>query len=642
MLLRSSRFARRLLVSLALGALPLAAASAATADPARPAAWHEVLDRVRAAPDADALSADLVAQARRLVTDPRRPLARRQYRLEDIGKDRTYEELRAQKMPMPQREVFALAMNDQHLAGIVAQELPLLAAAWKLSGDEALRSRLLAQLEEMASWSPLQRSGWGMAGTAAPLPPTEGNTWLATGFGIRALADTLEMLPGDDQIPAALRARLHDLLRKEIATIVDDWKKQRPWFTHRDGNPRTNQWTIPVSGLVLACLTVGVDEQREAYEYGVAQLLRALDAGGPDGEFDEGFAYAGMTVNAALAAARAMAVRADDRRALDHPFLAAHPRWYVHHFMPARTVINAFNAMGASLAARDDKSYRSTLALHAFYTGSADAAWALHHLFDGPATDNLPGLALSARTPPPAEPAPALFAHYPRATRVNWRSSWADDATGLWVRGGHELEHHDHHDRGHVTFILRGRPVLIECGTPDYGRADLRTHFTSTAGHNVLELEGRETTKAPAEIVVSRMDADGGDIVVRAGAGYSRLDHWDRQLVWSADHLEVTDRVATRAPRTDRLRFLWHLVPVGEPRIEQNTPTSATVTWDGARLAITADAPFTVAAEPWPDRTLIPGKWQKEDHMHTRLVVTTTDKLSAAAFTTRIEPTPAP
>ena len=608
--------------------------------PAAPAPWSEVLHEIRASASADTLSAEIVAQARRLVADPRRPVARRQYRLENIGKDRTYEELRAQKMPMPQREVFALAMNDQHLAGILAQELPLLAAAWKLTGDPAFRSRLIDQLEETATWSPLQRAGWGMAGNAAPLPPSDGNTWLATGYGIRALADTLEMLPGDDDIPPALRARLHDLLRKEIATIVDDWKNQRPWFTHREGNPRTNQWTIPASGLVLACLAVGVDEHRESYEFGVGLLLRALEAGGPAGEFDEGFAYAGMTVNSALAAARAMSVYAGDRRALDHPFLAAHPRWYVHHFMPARTVINAFNAMGASLAARDDRSYRSTLALHAFYTGSADALWALHHLFDGPATDNLPGLALAARSAPPAESAPALHAHYARATRVNWRSSWADDASGLWVRGGHPLEHHDHHDRGHVSWISRGRPVLIECGTPDYGRADLRTHFTSTAGHNVLELDNRDTVKAPAEIIVTRLDHEGGDVMVRAGAGYPRLDHWDRHLVWDADRLVVTDRLATRAPRLDRARFNWHVVPVGEPVIEQSSPTTATVAWPGMRIDFSADTPFTVAAEPWPDRTLIAGKWQKEDHVHRRLVVASADKIASAEFTATFVSTP--
>lgn len=39
-------------------------------------------------------------------------------------------------------------------------ELPIIAAAYRLTGGEALRKRVLAQLSEMATWSPLQRPGW--------------------------------------------------------------------------------------------------------------------------------------------------------------------------------------------------------------------------------------------------------------------------------------------------------------------------------------------------------------------------------------------------------------------------------------------------------------------------------------------------
>ena len=54
-------------------------------------------------------------------------------------------------------------------------------------------------------------------------------SWLATGTGVRALADTLELLP-DGSVPPELMDKLRTLLRAEIKTISEDWKLKRGWF----------------------------------------------------------------------------------------------------------------------------------------------------------------------------------------------------------------------------------------------------------------------------------------------------------------------------------------------------------------------------------------------------------------------------
>src|SRR5690606_7346869 len=120
------------------------------------------------------------------------------------------------------------------------------------------------------------------------------------------------------------------------------WETKRPWFV-RGENPITNQWVLPTEGLVTACLVVGKDRFPDAYELGVANLLKALDAHGPDGEFEEGVGYASFTVTSMLHAAHIMAVHGD-RRALERPFLARFPTWLVHHLQPGDMLINCFDA----------------------------------------------------------------------------------------------------------------------------------------------------------------------------------------------------------------------------------------------------------------------------------------------------------
>lgn len=585
--------------------------AAAEDNPVRTQPWAELLDHVKSDAALEPARAAFIGQARETLG---KPVVRRAHALADVGKNRTWLDGRANALEDEIREHFALAMSDFAACNLLSTELPTVAAAYRLSGDNALLERVTAQLEEMASWSPLQRPGWTLytPGSRLPKDGKDGN-WLATGCGVRAIATTLEVLPKEAVTPE-LRKRLVALLESEIAGVVDDWQSKRPWFV-RGNNPVTNQWVLPTEGLVRACLTLGVEEHREAYELGVKNLLAALDAHGPNGEFEEGFGYATFTMAALLHASYAMAA-AGDRRGIDHAFLKNFPVWLVHHFQPGHMTVNCFDAGGAYDGA---ERTRPLLSLLAVCTGSPAARWALAYQVQGP-SDDLPGLAANALPPVGPEAAPPCFAAYGRAARVNWRSSWDTNATGVWVRGGHPLDQHDHQDRGHVNFILHGRPILIEAGTPAYSHPRMMAEYTPGVGHNVLQLglemppehanagtmvtrPGWQKAGGVAPIQVGKLDAEGGGAVVDGTACYDGLARWIRSVSWNAESLEVSDEVKLKEKESNVVLFRWHLGTEAQVIISGDQARYI-VAWPDARMEIQADAPIMLQQTMAPDHTL--------------------------------------
>lgn len=606
---------RVLIVPLAIAILLAAVLRGAAEEVPAAVGWTALLDTVTddaaLAPRRD----ELIALARRIAT---RPIVKRVYKYEDVGKHRTWLDGRARALAGCPRQVwFALAMSDCGTCRAINAELPLLAVAYRFTGEEAFRARIIAQLEETATWSPLQRPGWTLyTPSDKPVPAdfNDGN-WLATGMGVRALADTLEILPADS-LPAPLVEKLHVLLRKEIGSIADDWRTKRSWFI-RSNNPRTNQWVLPTEGLVRSCLVLGKDQYPAEYELGVRNLLAALDAQGPRGEFYEGIGYANFTVGSMLHTAHAMAV-AGDRRALDHPFLRHFPTWMAHHLQPARFRINCFDAGGAKTPVTDG-SFRGLLSLFIVLTGDPVARWTLSNQFSGPSDDYV-GLLSTATAGESRDP--GLFASYASATRVNWRSSWDDSATGVWVRGGHRLDGHDHHDRGHVNFIARGKPILIEAGTPSYDNPRIHTHYSTIVGHNVLEVVGRPAKKAPAPITVHRLDSSGGEVTVDGTAGYADLKQWQRTVSWDVDQLDVADEVALPNGESGTLIFRWHLGTQEEVRLE-GQGTRFTVGWAEVEMTLESSLPIVVASELLPDNTVTLGDKVGPDYLHRCVVVRT-------------------
>jgi len=572
--------------------------------------WAEWVDRAAKDERLAGARAEFLTRAREVAA---LPIVRRVYRLEDVGQHRTWLDGRSNALGPETKEKFALAMSDFAACNTLASEMPLLAAAYRMTGEEAFRARVLAQLAEAASWSPLQRPGWTCYAPENRLPADgkDGN-WLATGTGVRGIADALEIMP-PGTIPPPLRARLEALLEGEIAGVVDDWQVKRPWFVSSD-NPITNQWMLPTEGLVRACLVLGVDKHRAAYETGVRNFLRALQAHGRAGEFEEGVGYADFTVTSMLHTAHAMAV-AGDRRALEQPFLRHFPTWLVSHLQPGDMLINCFDAGPAT----GHERLRPLLSLLAVCTGSDVARWALASLADGPAVD-IPGLLARGSANLGASAAPPLFAAYERAARVNWRDSWDPAATGVWVRGGHRLDQHDHCDRGHVNLILHGRPVLIEAGTPSYDNPRMYSHYHAGVGHNVLQVGEDLPETRPAPITVRRLNAKGGKVVVNPTACYKGVERWLREVEWSADWLAVTDTVALAKGREDTILFRWHLGTT-QPVSVTGAGGKFEVTWEGVRLTLEASSPITVSQEMLPDNTLPPVPGGTAEPHHTCLVV---------------------
>lgn len=590
--------------------------------------WAELVDQLKNDQAASATRDELVKLARSYVE---LGIVKRVYRFEDVGKYRSGLDGRAIPLEPEIKETFALAMSDSNACAVMTSELPTLAAAYRLTGDAAFRDRIVAQLEEMTTWSPLQRPGWTLYAPGRRLPPDgkDGN-WLGTGWGIRAIADTLEILP-EGAISTSLRRRLDKRLANEIDSIVDDWNVKRPWFV-RGNNAITNQWALPTEGLVRACLVLGKDKHKDAYELGVRNLRASLGSHGAAGEFEEGIAYAAVTVTSLLSAGRAMAM-AGDRSAIDHPFLKSFPLWAVHHLQPGNTVINCFDC---TLGKAVSGFLRPLLSTSFLCTGSSTACWGIDRV--GPSSCTLPvALAAAARKGVKTNE-PLLYASYERATMVNWRDSWSRDASGIWIRGGHSLDQHDHQDRGHISYVHKGRPILIEDGTPVYSEPDIK-RVQSCRGHSVLQIGDNDARKAVAPISVSRLDANGGDVTVDATACYEEAKKWTRRVIWSADALEVRDEVAFPEGIPNTPTFRWHLAS-GEKAAIEGEGASWRVAWPDGVMKIDGSAPIEVSQQAEPQYTLPyqgDSKYVPGDN-HTCIVVRTQATANAVQLTTSVTP----
>lgn len=611
--------------------------------------WGELFDKIKQDTRLESAKAEFIRSAYEASA---KQIVRRVYKLEDVGKYRTFRDGRLEETDPENRELFALAMSDlpQGIPSLT-DELPLLAAAFRLTGDDVLGKRVLDQLSEMSNWSPLQRPGWTLYAPGHQLPPDgrDGN-WLATGLGVRTIVDTLELMP-EGTVDSSLCARLEVLLIREIAGIVDDWETQRPWFVKAD-NPCTNQWILPTEGLIRASIVVGVEKHRRAYELGVRNMLRAFESHGREGEFVEGIHYAGFSVSSMVHTAYAMAVRGD-RRLLEHSFLRRFPLWMIHHFQPGRMMINCFDAFNA--ARGDYKPFARLLSLLAVCIRSPVARWALTHFIESPA-DNIAGLSFHVLSDAYMDRDPPLYAVYDRARRVNWRSSWNNDATGIWVRGGHEHDQHDHQDRGHVNFVLHGQPVFIEAGTPAYHNRRIKSHYSSCRGHNVLQIgatfntlseghvdvplrvRGWQLPNCLAPITVRKLDSDGGDIRVDGTKGYNEVKYWYRDVKWSRDFLEVRDTVKPAQDVCEQILFRWHLGTTEEVSI-QGEGKRFSVSWDGIEITLEGSCRLHVSQEKMPDHTLVPREWEdaSPDHLHICLSVRTKKFASEFNLVTQVK-----
>jgi len=494
-------------------------------------------------------------------------------------------------------ERFALSLSDANLNGTLSERLPRFAAAYVFSKDERLAETIRTQLAEMATWKPLERPGTSSTKSNLSYAP-----WLGTGWAIRAITETLDILP-EGTIPKELQATLNASLEAEIAGIQQAFQQKKLWNT-QERNAYSNQWVVPNEGLVLASISIGLDKHRADYETGVARLLKSLDSQGAHGEFAEGGSYAALTMNSLLSAAEA-AAHQGDRRLIDHPYLKKFPIWYAHHLQPGGRILNAFDSKVEELDP-------ALLSRFVSAVKSPEALWAIQRSGKDAFGSKLPGLIARTKADYEAKE-PPLFGVYDFAARVNWRESWNDDTSaGFWMRGGHSTDAHDHQDRGHVNFSIGKRQILLEAGISSYGIPEHITHYKSVAGHNVLQIGNAAPSELTSEVLqkagqildpkhrsapitVERLDANGGSASVDASGCYEQADRWVRRVTWDKTGVTVRDEVELKSP--DYVTFRWHLAAAPDA---PTTTTDGKIRIDGIDLGYGGDSPVTATVETMP------------------------------------------
>ncbi len=580
----------------------------------------------------------------------RQPIFKRVYSLKDFSKlddnwarKQTAHARTTMMKDKSNAEYFGLASNDVSTMRSMINELPLLAAVYRLTGDKKYLDYLDAQLQEMTTWNPFQRKGWTLRVGSKPLQKDGDGVWLATGTGIQIVVMTLDIMPKGSLSPK-LDEALRATLKREMEYIIKDYKDKRPWYVKKD-MVQSNQWIVPFSGLTLAALYLGVDKYRDAYALGKNCLSRSLACLGDEGAVSEGFAYAiDWSVPGLLIPAYYMALLAKDREFIDKPFFKNFPLWVVESYQPGKNVINAFDWWGGC---RDmyDRYMLTKITMLTVLTASPYLQWILFNEHMTPEPDAF-GL-FAYGMPSNNMKQPPLFASFKRASRVNWRSSWKADADGVWIRGRDKNDFHAHHDTGHINYIKNGKIVLLEASTTGYSDKRMFYDFKSFRGHNVLQvgevLKGNDGVDA--DFNIRQLNNNGGDVELDASAVYDNAS-WTRSVKWDKKSLEVFDNVKVTAGSPDTILFRWHLgtenpaeiirksgkqyeikiaagkieFPVwyGEQRSYWKFPKSDIVQTPAITVIIEADSPIEVKAAKYVDHTF---KFRKRYHEHTTLEV---------------------
>ncbi|MGE9292271.1 MAG: heparinase II/III domain-containing protein [Puniceicoccales bacterium] len=610
---------------------------------------RELLLMAKSDPDLKEKCSALIGRAREGLE---KPLMVRAYSLDELrAVTRLHWDERYDTADESFRETFALGRSDWMMAPQTYNDCVMFASAYVLSGEQVFLDRVLAQLEECSTWEPLQRSGWNSYARKAP-PSAEGDgVWLTTGRMLSTFTDTLNMLAEED-VPPELRARIKTLMQNEVERIVDDFQSNRPWYV-RAHAIHSNQWALPLAGLVNATVYLGRDKYPEEYEYGVEGLIQTLDAQGEKGEFIEGVVYSVATIGEILSAAYNSALDGD-RRLIDHPFLKNYPVWLANQIQPGEYIVNPFdNGFGTRYSLRRFINMFSRMAV---MIGSPQAIWVRNHFPECP-DSGLFGM-LSLALPASEGIAPPLYNEFPKNATVVWRDSWDKEASGFWMRGGSPTDFHDHMDRGHVSFTVEGRAILIEAGAGRYGNPNYLRDYRSIIGHNVLQVgevdmesgtkeqlfaagQPREEAHRVAPLDIAWLDEEGGCITADMSTAYPAAKEWVRTVEWDTHNLEAVDEVVLENP--DTVIFRWHLGAPAKDVRSRYGPTlpkadltleDGVLKGEGYTLSFEADQPVTAEIVAAPDYTL----WFSSEHYC--LVIRSKEPVASLNLTTRIEVEP--
>jgi uncharacterized heparinase superfamily protein len=210
--------------------------------------------------------------------------------------------------------------------------------------------------------------------------------------------------------------------------------------------------------------------------------------------------------------------------------------------------------------------------------------------------------ALQPATPPAEQLIVLPDTGLARATAGHWHLL-AD--IGLPCPGN--LPAHAHADTFTCLVDVDSAPLLVDTGTSTYTPGHEREYERSTAAHNTLEIDRRDSTevwgafRAGRRARVSGVSAQAADspglvTIEAAHDGYRSLPgrpHHRRRWSLSEDELTVDDLVTGRGRHRVVLR--WHLAPEAQLRL---VPGGAVVTTKAGdfRVAVTATSPPALRA----------------------------------------------
>lgn len=541
-------------------------------------------------------------------------------------------------------KMFGLSLSDVSASRLLYKELPVVAAAYRISGKKELLDHIIKQLDEISSWRPIQRTGWSINMKTKSHSGKRNGVWLGTGFTIIGALVAIDMLP-PNSLPVALKKKIDSWLIYEIKLISSDWKNKVPWYVKKQAS-QSNQWVVPSAGLLCAASYLGKDRFPAEYAMGLENISTSMTKMGNDGDSSEGFAYATSWTVPALYTCAYFLQQKGDKSLISKPFFNNFPSWVAAHYQPGKYIVNCFDWWGGCRNMYD----RYMLDNIAMLTAISDSPFLQWIIFNQhlrmPA--NAYGLLCYAMLPKRMKQ-PPLFAKFKSGRLLTWRSSWQDDASGLWLRGRDPEDFHAHFDCGHINYIKKGKLILLEAATTGYSDKRMVYDYKSLRGHNVMQigdniLSNNKPYEAPFKVV--KLDKSGGNVIIDATKAYDKAEKYTRQVVWNAEKLSATDKVSLE--KAENILIRWHLATQVKPQIKQignvweitiapgkeelpgwygkfysewgKKPKKDILQTAGMKIKITADKAITVAVSRQVDHTI---KFRKRYHEHIVLTVKT-------------------
>ncbi len=531
--------------------------------------WDSVFDAARSDPSVRKALFDVVAGADGILkSDP--SLYRRPTRFEEIPSSQVDTLARSAGA---NRDARALAMNDCRQADFIRSKAVALAVAARYSGNADYLAKVLEILESASRWDPFQRPGWSLGDASRTMPVGGDGVNMATAWGVHGVIDILEVL--GDRVPEGLRNRLRERLHSEVALIVDSWTARRAWYVQSDA-VMSNQWVDPSAALVRACIFLRDSSLSDAYELGVRNVSRTLDASASDGAFLEGVTYAQMSLAPLFQALLAMQ-DAGDTRLARHPFVCSAWNWFLHQMMPCGALVNCSDSHMSRLPEWAERVPLDGLSMAALASGSQEAMQAVRALFPE-VSGTLAGLRLAAAMPGPCSFPPEVlpWGFFPSQQLVTWRESFRPpsdrgSAMGIWIKGGSKLcRSHGHRDQGHVSVYRGCDALLLECGTPEYSDSDYAQLYAGAAGHGIMQVDPVEPhgEAVDAPIIVCKTNETGGAVSIDLTRAYRNLTEYRRDVDWTPRRVQIVDRMSWKSPAPVGVPVLiFHLGSISAPLI---------------------------------------------------------------------------